>query len=172
MRNIGSDKPSSCKLYESLVFVLFNKHSWGMFGFPFYKTNWMQCIMKCIFNSAKNISLHFQKMITYYLDFLCFYNTFQPVKTNKTLQRKKQNKSDLSWEISNAFVLFIIGPIYRKQSFEVKINCIKTTSIYKLIYNYMMLLTSKCKIKNSERKQYTLGVGGTEIKTEARFTSS
>lgn len=80
----------------------------------------------------------------------------------KGYRRKKKNKSDLSRQVSNAFALFIIGPIYPKKSFEVKINCIKTTSIYKLIYNYKMLLTSKCTIK-------TLNVnsthwGGTEIK--------
>lgn len=46
-----------------------------------------------------------------------------------------------------------------KKSFEVKINRIKT-SIYKLIYNYNMLLTSKMYNKNSECKQNTLR-GGT-----------
>ena len=78
------------------------------------------------------------------------------------LQKKKETNC-LSRHVSNAFVVFIIGPIYPKKSFEVKINCIKTTSIYKLIYNYnKMLLTSKCTIK-------TLNVnsthwGGTERK--------
>lgn len=77
----------------------------------------------------------------------------------------------MSTQVSNALILCIIGPIYPKKLFEVKINCIKTTSIYKLIYNYnKMLLTSKCTIK-------TLNVnsthwGGKKIETKARFTHS
>lgn len=68
---------------------------------------------------------------------------------------KDKRKRNLSSGVSNAFFLFIIGPIYPKQSFEVKINCIKTTSIYKLIHKYnRILLTFKCR---AERKQYTLG---------------
>lgn len=69
-------------------------------------------------------------------------------------KKKNLKKSD---RLSNAFIRFIIGPIYPKKLFEVKINCIKTTSIYKLIYNYnKMLLTSKCTIK-------TLNVNSTHI---------
>ena len=59
-----------------------------------------------------------------------------------------KNKSNLSRKISNAFLLFIIGPIYSKKSFEVKIIASKQhqyTSFF--LYNYKMLLTSKCTIR-------------------------
>lgn len=51
-------------------------------------------------------------------------------------------------------LFYYLSNIFKK-SFEVKIICIKT-SIYKLIYNYNMLLTSKMYNKNSECKQNTL----------------
>jgi len=74
---------------------------------------------------------------------------------SKWILQKTKEKETWAVEYQTHSFFFIVGPIYPKQSFEVKINCIKTTSIYKLIYNYnRILLTFKCR---AERKQYTLG---------------
>lgn len=49
--------------------------------------------------------------------------------------------------LSNAFGCLLLVQYIPKKLFEVKISRIKTTSMYKLIHNFKMLLTSKCTIK-------------------------
>lgn len=71
---------------------------------------------------------------------------------------------------SNAFLLFIIGPIYPKTKIiwgkdQNSINIQAYLEFQQEVINIQMYN------KNSERKQYTLGGRNTK-KTEARFTRS